>query len=94
MNDGALTYRQAFADGLRPDPDYTVSTWADANRMLSQKASAEPGRWRTERTPYLREIMDEMSPSSPAQRVVFMAGAQIGKSETGNNWLGSLMTGF
>ena len=88
MSDGAQTYRQAFAAGLRPDPDHTVSTWADNHRMLSQKASAEPGRWRTERTPYLREIMDELSPSSPAQRVVFMAGAQVGKSETGNNWLG------
>ncbi len=88
MIDGAVTYRQAFIAGLRPDPDHTVSTWADNHRMLSQKASAEPGRWRTERTPYLREIMDELSPSSPAQRVVFMAGAQVGKSETGNNWLG------
>lgn len=88
MNDGGTIYRQAFAAGLTPDPDHTVSTWADAHRMLSQKASAEPGRWRTERTPYLREILDELSPSSPAQRVVFMAGAQIGKSETGNNWLG------
>lgn len=91
MNDGALTYRQAFTAGLTPDPDHTVSTWADAHRMLSQKASAEPGHWRTERTPYLREIMDEMSPSSPAQRVVFMAGAQVGKSETGNNWLGFII---
>jgi phage terminase large subunit GpA-like protein len=88
LSDGAQTYRQAFAAGLRPDPDHTVSTWADNHRILSQKASAEPGRWRTERTPYLREIMDELSPSSPAQRVVFMAGAQVGKSETGNNWLG------
>ncbi len=88
MNDGALVYREAFRGGLTPDPDHTVSTWADAHRMLSQKASAEPGHWRTERTPYLREIMDQLSPSSPAQRVVLMAGAQIGKSETGNNWLG------
>lgn len=88
MTDAATVYREAFIAGLTPDPDYTVSTWADANRMLSQKASAEPGRWRTDRTPYLREIMDQLSPSSPAQRVVLMAGAQIGKSETGNNWLG------
>lgn len=88
MNDGALIYREAFTAGLTPDPDYTVSSWADANRMLSQKASAEPGRWRTERTPYLREIMDCLSPSSPVQRIAFMAGAQVGKSETGNNWLG------
>lgn len=81
-------YGEAFRRGLQPDPDYTVSSWADANRMLSQKASAEPGRWRTDRTPYLREIMDMLSPSSPVQRVVFMAGAQVGKSEAGNNWVG------
>ncbi|NDG63974.1 MAG: phage terminase large subunit family protein [Planctomycetes bacterium] len=81
-------YHQGFSAGFMPDPDHTVSTWADEHRVLSQKASAEPGHWRTERTPYLREIMDEMSPSSPSQRVVFMAGAQVGKSEAGNNWVG------
>lgn len=81
-------YADAFRRGLAPDPDYTVSSWADSHRMLSQKASAEPGRWRTERTPYLREIMDTLSPSSPVQKVVFMAGAQVGKSECGNNWVG------
>ena len=88
MLDGATHYRLSFYNGLQPDPDYTVSEWADQHRFLSQKAAAEPGRWRTERTPYLREIMDCLSPSSPVQRVVFMAGAQVGKTETGNNWLG------
>lgn len=88
MIHGSILYRESFAAGLRPDPDHTVSTWADTHRMLSQKASAEPGRFRTERTPYLKEIMDELSPSSPVQRVVFQAGAQVGKSETGNNWVG------
>lgn len=88
MNDAAILYRDAFHAGLTPDPDQTVSEWADENRMLSQKASAEPGRWRTDRTPYLRGILDALSPSDPTQEVVFMAGAQIGKTETGNNWLG------
>jgi phage terminase large subunit GpA-like protein len=88
LNDGATVYREAFRAGLTPDPDHTVSSWADQHRMLSQKASAEPGRWRTERTPYLREILDCLGSNSPVQRVVFMAGAQVGKSETGNNWLG------
>lgn len=46
--------------------------------MLSQVASAEPGKWRTGRTPYLKEIMDCLSPSSPTERVVFMKGAQVG----------------
>lgn len=81
------TYAQAFTEGITPDPDMTVSEWADEFRMLSQKASAEPGRWRTSRTPYLRDIMDALSPSSPIQTVVFQAGAQIGKSECGANWM-------
>ena len=91
LPDGSFLYRQAFQSGLLPDPDYTVSEWADNHRMLSQKASAEPGRWRTDRTPYLKGIMDELSPHSPTETVVFMAGAQVGKSETGNNWTGFII---
>lgn len=78
----------AFAEGLAPEPSLSVSDWADAFRFLSSTASSEPGRWRTARTPYLREIMDALSPSHPAQRVVVMAGAQVGKTECGNNWIG------
>ncbi len=81
-------YRDAFVAGLTPDPDLSVSEWADAHRYLSQKAASEPGRWRTDRTPYLRDIMDDLSPRSPVQRVVFMKGAQVGGTEAGNNWLG------
>jgi phage terminase large subunit GpA-like protein len=73
---------------LRPDPRLSVSEWADAHRFLSQTASGEPGPWRTERTPYMREIMDCLSPSSPVEKVIFMKGAQIGGTEAGNNWIG------
>ena len=79
---------RAWRDGLTPDPLLTVSEWADRYRVLSQRASSEPGRWRTERTPYLKEIMDCLSPSSPFQRVVFMKGAQVGATESGNCWIG------
>jgi phage terminase large subunit GpA-like protein len=84
----AEIYNAAFSDGLRPDPLLTVSEWADQFRMLSQTASAEPGWWRTDRTPYLREIMDCLSPSSGVEKVVFMKGAQVGGTEAGNNWIG------
>lgn len=83
-----------FADFLEPEREITVSEWADQYRYLSSKSSAEPGLWRTERTPYLREIMDELSPRSSTQRVVFMAGAQVGKTEAGNNWLGAIIDQF
>jgi phage terminase large subunit GpA-like protein len=84
----AEVYGTAFSQGLRPESKLTVSEWADKYRLLSQRASAEAGRWRTARTPYLREIMDALSPSSPYERVVFMKGAQIGGTECGNNFVG------
>ncbi len=74
--------------GLTPDPSYTVSEWADTHRVLSSKAAAEPGRWRTDRTPYLREIMDCLSVTSDVRRVAFMKGSQIGGTEALNNAIG------
>ncbi len=88
LPDAAAIYDAAFDRGLRPDPLLKVSEWADQHRRLSGKGAAEPGPWRTARTPYLREIMDCLSPSSPYERVVFMKGAQIGATECGNNWIG------
>lgn len=85
---GADAILRAWRDGMRPDPMFTVSEWADRHRMLSSRGSAEPGRWRTERTPYLAEVMDVLSPSHPAQMVVFMKGSQVGGTECGNNWIG------
>jgi len=80
-----------FNKGLRPDSIMSVSDWADANRVLSQTASSEPGKFRTSRTPYLREIMDALSPTSKYEKVVFMKGAQIGGTEAGNNWIGYII---
>lgn len=67
--------------GLRPPPDMTISQWAEKNRILAGSASSEPGRWSNSRTPYLVEIMDELSPQSSATDVVFMKGSQIGGTE-------------
>jgi phage terminase large subunit GpA-like protein len=86
--DGADDILRVWRRGIRPDPDLTVSQWADAHRKLSSRASAEPGQYRTSRTPYLRAIMDALSPGHPAQRITFMKAAQVGATEAGNNWIG------
>lgn len=91
MTAAADAYRAAFANGIAPEPSTTVSEWADAHRRLSSVSSAEPGAWRTDRTPYLREIMDNLSPTSPHQRIVFQKGAQVGGTECGNNWVGYIV---
>lgn len=67
--------------GLRPPPEMTISQWAERYRVLAGSASSEPGRWSNARTPYLVEIMDELSPQSSATDVVFMKGSQIGGTE-------------
>jgi phage terminase large subunit GpA-like protein len=78
----------AWTRAWAPPPALTVSEWADENRVLSSKASSEPGPWSTTRTPYLRELMDCLSATSAVEEVVFMKGAQIGGTEAGNNWIG------
>ena len=86
--EGALDVERAWREGLVPDPLLSVSEWSDRHRILSSKASSEPGRWRTCRTPYLKAIMDCLSPTSPVERVVFMKAAQLGATEMGSNWIG------
>ena len=75
----------------RPRPLTTVSAWADRNRVLTTEGSGEPGPWRTDRTPFLREIMDALSVSSPVERVVMQFASQVGKTEVGLNWIGYVM---
>ena len=88
---GNAAFVQSLADGLTPDPLMTVAEWADTHRILSGRAAAEAGKYRTSRTPYMREIMENLSPSSPVERVVFMKAAQTGATEAGNNFIGFII---
>jgi len=63
-----------------PPPELTVSQWADKYRRLSPEASAEQGRWNTNRAPYQRGIMDAFTDPN-IHEVVVMSSAQVGKSE-------------
>ncbi|WP_409969604.1 phage terminase large subunit family protein [Bengtsoniella intestinalis] len=73
--------------GFIPPADLTVTEWAEQKRRLSSEASAEPGPWRTDRTPYLKEPMDSFT-DPKVRRVVLVAASQVGKSEFINNCIG------
>ena len=90
-NDGVSLWRDAVGKGCAPRKRLSVSQWADTYRVLSPKASSIPGPWRTDRVPYLREIMDQLSATSPVQRVVMMTSTQVAKTEAGLNWVGYAM---
>lgn len=89
--DARRALAQAIARAIAPRKPLTVSEWADANRYLSSKGSAEPGRWRTMRNPPLREIMDCMSKRSGVHEVVAKICIQFGKTEVGLNTVGYVM---
>jgi len=76
-----------IARGVWTPPErLTVDEWADRHRTLISAASAEPGRWSTSRTPYLREVMRAFT--DPVVRViVLMCGSQLGKTEVIANCL-------
>ena len=76
-----------FFSGIQPTPELDLADWADDKRYLDQAGSAEPGRWRTSRTPYLREIMHHLSAHVDTVFITLMFGTQLGKTETGNNWV-------
>lgn len=65
---------------VAPPPILKVSEWADEHRRLSKESSAEPGQWRTDRTPYMREPMDAVS-DERIETIVLMFSAQVGKTE-------------
>ena len=84
-------FAQGFASGIRPEQPVSLVTWSDEKRILSSKASAEPGKWRTSRVPFMREIMECLSVTSDVQIVALMKGAQIAGTEVGNNWIGYII---
>ena len=72
---------------LSPPPVLTVSQWADEYRRLSPEASAEPGRWNTDRAPYQRAIMDAVN-DARCEDIIIMSSAQVGKTELILNIIG------
>lgn len=82
--------RRAFLNGLKPDPLQTIAEWADERLHLPSFAPV-PGQWRTSRTPFLKEIMECLSPRHRCHKVVFMKPVQIGGTQVAVNWVGYTM---
>jgi phage terminase large subunit GpA-like protein len=80
-----------LARAAAPRRALTVSQWADEHRVLTAKQGGEPGRYRTARTPFLREIMDCFSATSRVREVVVAKSAQVGLTEATVNVLGYTM---
>jgi phage terminase large subunit GpA-like protein len=65
-------------------PSQLISDYVEERRILPS-SSPFPGRWSNRRTPYLIEIMDNMSIRSDVQQQAIMKGAQIGLTAGAEN---------
>ena len=79
-------HRITLRRGLKPIERISVRRWADRNRVLPSE-SAEPGRWRTSRVPYMAAVMEAFTEPG-IEKVVVKSAAQIGKSEVLLNVIG------
>lgn len=78
-------------EGIRPEPRLFLDEWADQHRYLSPTPTAEPGRWRTDRVPYMREPMRKLSAGDPTEEIVVMKGSQVAFTEVLFTWLGYII---
>ena len=84
---------KGIASVLKPPPKFTASEWANANVVLSTEDSAEPGKYSTDRAPYQKEMLDAVS-DPDVEKVVYMTGSQIGKTQLIKNVLGYFIDYF
>lgn len=77
----------AFIRACRPRSILTGSEWADEYRAVAPGTTPEPGPWRTDRVPYLREPLD-VATDSETEFIVMMSSSQVGKSELLLNVMG------
>lgn len=89
--DGAEIYARAWKKGWESPEVLPLAEHADKYRILPREGASEYGRWRTDRTPFLREIMECLSSTHPSKRVVFMKGVQVGGTEVGLNWINQII---
>ena len=75
---------------MQPPEDLTVSEWAEKYRVLNSSTSAMPGPWRNDKTPYLKEVMDELL-NYETEETAFCKCTQVGGSEALLNMLGYIV---
>ena len=94
MPEAAATLERVATTAMRrlvPPPRLRVADWLDQHRVISrQYPSPFPGPWRTARTPYLREPLNDFV-DPEVEHLVLLFSSQVGKSEM---LLGTLLYGY
>lgn len=80
-------YNNSIRRVLSPPPSLTGSEWSNKYRVLAGDSASEPGKYRWQRAPYQKEMLDVCTDTTH-QKVVFMLAARTGKTLTMENTIG------
>lgn len=89
MNDKEFCIEQIKLCPVKP-PFRKISEYIQGRRLMPAN-SPFPGLWDNNKTPYIKEWMDNMSPYSPIQHQALMKGAQVAGTEAMLNVLAYYM---
>ena len=76
--DEILFLREQFA-GIKNSQEYQLpSEYMESVRYLPKELTPKPGFYDYDYTPYLREIVNRLSPDDPSRKIIFQKPAQVG----------------
>jgi phage terminase large subunit GpA-like protein len=87
----ANAYEIELAASIKPDDSISYWQWADKHFELTREFAAEYGRYRSSRTPFVREPLYELSPLSETQIVVVIKPTQLAGTTIGLIFLLAMM---
>ncbi len=71
---------RTVAEALQPDPELHLDVWSEKNVVIP-KGSAFSGHYSLRHTPYARRLLQALSPTHRATRVVAMVASQMLKTQ-------------
>lgn len=78
--------------GINPGEVLGTDVWAERYAMIPKRTgAAEPGKFRLDRTPLARPVLQALSEGSPYNLVVLKAPSQMLKTQSFLNWLAEVI---
>lgn len=84
MTTDAVWLKETLISSFQPKIKKSIAEWMEDPGISLPSNVSEPGRMNINRTPYMRDILEKMSPSDPTKEVVLVFGSQMGKTTIEN----------
>ena len=80
MTTDAVWLKETLISSFQPKVKKSIAEWMEDPGISLPSNVSEPGRMNINRTPYMRDILEKMSPSDPTKEVVLVFCSQMGKT--------------